>query len=62
MTKERRMAVIGAGLIVVAAGTLSAVNYVEGKLFWTLIGVGCACFVVGLGLYVSSLRREEGKK
>ncbi len=56
MTNERRMAIAGAVLIVLAAAALSGVNYVEGAAFWALVGAGIACFVVGICLYGYTIR------
>ncbi len=64
MTRERRMAIAGAVLIVLAAAALSAVNYVKGAVFWALVGAGAACFVVGVCLYGYTIRGQlrQGKK
>ena len=60
MTRERKIAIAGAAFIVVAAVALSSVNYLTGTAFWALIGVGVACFVIGVCLYGLSIWRQEG--
>jgi Na+/melibiose symporter-like transporter len=62
VTKERRMAVTGAGFIILAAAALSAVNYFEGSAYWALIVVGAVCFLVGVCLYFYSISRSKGKQ
>ena len=59
MTRERKMAVAGAGFIVVAAVALSSVNYLKSTAFWTLIGIGTASFVIGVCLYFYAIWRQR---